>query len=160
MQQTEQEAAPAVAGANKARMYFDSTLKTWMISENGGDYVKMTQEVLEYAISDETTAITTGTDKLISHAPFDFLLFEVIGGLSVVSSSGAPQFDVNKNGSTVFSTPLTIDANEETSITAATPAVLTANPLQFTKGDKISFDIDTAGTGAKGAKVQLIIARN
>jgi hypothetical protein len=43
---------------------------------------------------------------------------------------------------------ITIDANEKTSITAAAPPVIAATAIA--KDDEISFDIDVAGTGAKG----------
>lgn len=107
------------------------------------------------AISDETTAITTGTAKITFHAPFDFMLEDIIAGLTAVSTSGDPAFDVNKAGASIFATTLTIDANEETSITAATAYNFTGSAarITFAKGDKITIDIDTAGTGAKGAKI-------
>lgn len=105
------------------------------------------------AISDEATALTTGTAKITFHAPFDFTLTDIIAGLSAQSTSGLPAFNVKKGGTTIFSTTLTIDANEDTSITAATAYVFTTNPTKFAKGDKITIDIDTAGTGAKGAKL-------
>lgn len=105
------------------------------------------------AIGDEATAITTGTAKVTFHAPMDFTLSDIIAGLSAQSTSGNPAFNVKKAGTTIFSTTLTIDANEDTSITAATPYVFSTAPTKFAKGDKITIDIDTAGTGAKGPKI-------
>jgi hypothetical protein len=65
-----------------------------------------------------------------------------------VSSSGIIQVDVNEEGSSVFSTPITIDAGEETSDTAATPGVVSDSSLASRA--KISVDIDASGTNAKG----------
>lgn len=107
------------------------------------------------AISDETTALTTGVAKVTFYAPFDFTLTDILAGLSAQSTSGLPAFNVKKNGTTIFATTLTIDANEDTSLTAATAYNFTASAasVAFAKGDKITIDIDTAGTGAKGAKL-------
>lgn len=108
------------------------------------------------AISDETTALTTGVAKVTFYAPYDFTLSDIFAGLSAQSTSGLPTFDVKKNGTTIFSTTLTIDANEDTSLTAATAYVFTTSPTKFAKGDKITIDISTAGTGAKGAKLYFL----
>jgi hypothetical protein len=61
--------------------------------------------------------------------------------------------DVNDGGATMLSTKLTVDANEKTSTTAATPAVLSDTTVA--NDAELTFDIDTAGTGAKGLKVWL-----
>jgi hypothetical protein len=116
------------------------------------------EALIMVAISDEATAITTGTAKITMHAPFDFTLEDVIAGLTAVSTSGLPAFDINKAGASIFATTLTIDANEETSITATTAYNFTASAarIAFAKGDKITIDIDTAGTGAKGAKIYML----
>ena len=56
----------------------------------------------------------------------------------------------------MFSTVLTIDANEKTSTTAAIPAVLTSTPLSVADDDEFTVDIDVAGTGAIGLKILLL----
>lgn len=111
------------------------------------------EEVIGVALSDETTAITTGTGKAYIRAPFALTLTGVRANLNTASSSGVPTVDINVNGSTILSTKLTIDANELTSVTAATPAVISSGVIA--DDDQISFDIDVAGTGAKGLKVWL-----
>jgi hypothetical protein len=111
-------------------------------------------QCLMYAISDETTAITTGTAKLTFRMPFAFTVTAVRASLTTASSSGIPTFDINENGSTILSTKLTIDANEKTSTTAATAAVISDAALA--DDAEITIDIDVAGTGAKGAKIYLI----
>lgn len=105
------------------------------------------------AISDESTAITTGTAKVTIRAPRAMTLSTVLGSLNTVSSSGIPTFDVNVNGATILSTKLTIDVSEKTSTTAAVPVVLSGTAIAL--DDEITFDIDVAGTGAKGAKIVL-----
>lgn len=114
-------------------------------------------EVLAIAVSDETTAITTGTAKVTFRMPFAMTLTAVRANLNTASSSGTPTVDINEGGSTILSTKLTIDASELTSTTAATPAVISDTALA--DDAEITIDIDTAGTGAKGLKVYLIGTR-
>lgn len=117
------------------------------------------------AASDEITAITAGTGKTTFHMPYAFELTDEDGvailpfaGLTTAQASGNIfTVDINKNGASIFSTVLTIDNTEETSITAATPAVLASTPVTFAKGDKVTIDVDQIGNGsAKGLKVYLI----
>lgn len=111
-------------------------------------------EFLPVAVGDETTNITTGTSKYTFRMPFEMLLNEVRCSLSTASASGNVAIDINKNGVSIFSTTLTIDATEKTSTSAATPAVITTTTLQ--DDSEITIDIDSAGSGAKGLKVLLI----
>ena len=111
-------------------------------------------ESLIIAVGDETTAITAGTAKVTFRMPYAFTLTAVRASLTTASTSGNPAVDVNENGTSIFSTTLTIDANEKTSTTAATAAVLSDTALA--DDAEITVDIDTAGTGAKGLKIYLI----
>lgn len=113
---------------------------------------------LHYAIGDETTVITTGDAKLTVRAPFAFTLTAVRFSLATASSSGLPTFDLNESGVTVFSTKVTIDANERTSTTAATPAVI-SDPA-IADDAELVVDFDVAGTGAKGVKMTLLGTRS
>ncbi len=117
-------------------------------------------EVFILACSDETTAITTGTAKLTFRIPFACRTNQLPrASVNTVSSSGAPAINIKKNGTTIFSTTLTIDVSELTSVTAGTPAALTSTPTTFADDDEVTIDIDTAGTGAKGLKVCLYVVR-
>lgn len=140
-------------GTTPKTLTVDEDLTTSNVVQKGG---YGNQECLIVAISDETTAITTGTAKVTFHMPYEFKLTKVKASLSTVSSSGAPAFDLNDDGTSVFSTTVTVDANEHFSDTAATAAVLTSTPVTIASGSKMTIDIDTAGTGAKGAKLYLI----
>lgn len=112
------------------------------------------------ALSDETTTLTTGTAKAVLHLPYAMTLTSVFAEVNTVSSSGVVTVDINEGagaGTTILSTKLTIDASEETSGTAATAAVISDSALaQFAR---LTFDIDTAGTGATGLKVHLLGTR-
>ncbi|MEI6296288.1 MAG: hypothetical protein WCO84_01405 [bacterium] len=110
------------------------------------------------ALSDEITAITTGTAKMTFRSPFAVTLTKIPRiSLSTASSVNLPTVDIKKNGSSIFSTPLRIDATEKTSVTATTPAVLSTTSIA--DDDELTFDINEAGTGAKGLKVTLFYRR-
>ena len=107
-------------------------------------------------ISDETTALSTVTPAVTFRMPYAFTVTEVRASLATASSSTTPavQFDINEGGVSILSTKLTIDANEKTSTTAATPAVL--SDASLADDAEITFDIDHPGASAKGAKITLI----
>ena len=115
------------------------------------------EEIIGVALSDETTNITTGNAKATIRAPFAMTVTGVRANLNTASTSGIPTVDINDNGVTILSTKLTIDANEKTSVTAAIPAVISAPNIS--DDDEITFDIDVAGTGAKGLKVWIYAIR-
>lgn len=103
------------------------------------------------AMSDMTTDLTTGTAKAVWFAPENGTLVSVYIGVHDPSSSGVVRVDMNDTGGTVFTTRPAIDATEATSLTG-TNAVLDGT-VSFSRGDKFTFDIDDAGTDAKGLQV-------
>ena len=114
--------------------------------------------VLAVAVSDETTNITTGTAKVTFRMPFAMTVTAVRASLSTASTSGNPTFDFNEGGTSILgANKLSIDANEKTSTTAATATTISDSALA--DDAEITIDIDTAGTGAKGAKVYIIGTR-
>lgn len=119
-------------------------------------HIPRSTDAFAVVISDETTDITTGTAKVTMQMPYGFRLKQVKAGLTTASGSGAPTFDVNVNGVSIFSTRPTIDQGETSSDTAATPSVLTSTPFLIASGDTITIDIDVAGSGAKGAKLYFL----
>lgn len=105
-------------------------------------------------IGDETTAITVGTGKYTFRIPSLCSLVGVRASLSVAgSTSGTTTIDINKNGTTILSTKLTIDAGEKTSETAATPVAF--SNVNFADDDEITIDVDaiTGGGTEAGLKV-------
>lgn len=133
---------------DSASAYVAATLNAGL--EISGTTIRAT-EIHGIALSDETTSITTGTNKATYSLPYAFTVTSVYATLNTVSSSGVPTVDINEAGTTILSTKLTIDANEKTSATAATPPVI--SDAAIAANAEIGFDIDTAGTGAKGLKV-------
>lgn len=130
---------------------------SWTAAAGGATVADAKAEVLLLAVSDETTALTTGAAKLTFRMPWAFTVSEVRASLATASASGTVAVDVNETGTSIFSTTLTIDATEKTSKTALTAAVLSDTALA--DDAEITIDIDSAGSGAKGLKVTLIGTR-
>lgn len=114
------------------------------------------RESLIVACSDETTPLTAGTAKVTWHVPYNFVVQEVFAGLTTAQTSGSTfMVDINEAGTSILTTKITIDNTEETSLTAATPPVISDQSL--TKGAKMTVDIDQIGDGtAKGLKIYII----
>ena len=112
-------------------------------------------EVLERAISDEVTNLTTGAAKLTFRMPFGFVLTGIRASVNTAPVGAAIQVDVNEGGVSIFSTPLTIDAGEKTSVTAATPAVISDATLA--DDAEITVDIDTVGSTTAGKGLKLVM---
>jgi hypothetical protein len=108
------------------------------------------------AVSDETTALTTGAAKVTFRMPFAFTLTGVRASVTTAPTGSVLTVDINEGGASILSTKLTIDATEKTSTTAATPAVISDSALA--DDAEITIDIDTIGSTVAGAglKVYLI----
>jgi hypothetical protein len=113
-------------------------------------------EAIKIAVSDEGTALTTGTAKVTFRMPYAFTVTDVRASLTTAQGSGSIfTVDINESGSTILSTKLTIDNTEKTSTTAATPAVISDSSLA--DDAEITVDIDQIGNGtAAGLKVYII----
>jgi hypothetical protein len=110
---------------------------------------------LTVACSDETTAIVAGVGKVTFRMPFAMTLTSVRASLTTAATSGTFTVDINESGVTILSTKLTLDANEKTSTTAATPAVISDSALADDAEITIDVDDDAGGSPA-GLKVTLI----
>lgn len=111
---------------------------------------------IQFAVSDETTALTTGTGKITFRMPYAMSLTSVRGSLSSAQTSGSIlTINVKKNGSTIFATKLSFDNTEDTTLTATTPfSFLAGAPsISFADDDKVTIDIDQVGTGGAGLKI-------
>lgn len=127
-----------------------------IIKDGGTTTAKLRTQSIIVAASDESTNLTTGTNKVKFRMPYAFTLTAVRASLSAAQASGSIfTVDINENGSSILSTKLTIDNTETTSTTAATPPVISDTSLA--DDSEISIDIDQVGAaGAKGLKVALI----
>jgi hypothetical protein len=116
---------------------------------------EFTQAII-IAVSDESTALTTGTNKVRFRMPYAFTLTGVRASVNTAPTGAALIVDINEGGASILSTKLSIDATETTSTTAATPAVISDSALA--DDAEISIDIDQIGSTVAGAglKVALI----
>ena len=137
--------------ANKDILQYNSSSLVW---ENKKQPIE-----IQLAASDETTALTAGTNKVTFRLPVAFTLTAVRASLTTAQASGSIfTVDINQSGSSVLGTKLTIDNTEKTSVTAATPATITTSAL--TDDAEITVDIDQIGNGtATGLKITLIGTR-
>lgn len=117
-------------------------------------------ESMIVACSDETTELTIGAGKVTFRMPYAFQLTEVPRAslTTAQSAGGLVTVDINKNGTSIFSTRITIDNTEKTSKTALSQPALSSSPTTFADDDEVSVDIDYVETsgGAAGLKVMLI----
>jgi hypothetical protein len=113
-------------------------------------------EVLQIAVSDEATALTTGTAKVTFRMPFAMTLTGVRASVGTAPTGAALIVDINEGGTTILSTKLSIDATEKTSTTAASAAVISDSSLA--DDAEITIDVDQIGSTVAGAglKVALI----
>ena len=112
--------------------------------------------IVQLSCSDLTTAITTGTTKAYFRSPLAFTLTDVRASLLTAQTSGNIfTVDINQSGVSILSTKLTIDNTEKTSVTAATPAVISTTAIA--DDAEITIDVDQVGSGtAAGLIVTLI----
>lgn len=114
---------------------------------------KSIPQALTVAVSDETTALTTGTAKITFRAPHSMELTEVRASVTTAPTGANLNIDVNDSGTSIFSTILSIDAGEKTSTTAATAAVISDSSIA--DDAEITIDIDQVGSTVAGAGLKI-----
>lgn len=119
--------------------------------------------VVQIGVTDPAgSAITTGDGKAFLVIPAElngWLLTDAQAAVvGAVSTSGTPTVQIANVTDAVdmLTTKITIDANETTSYTAATPSVVDTANDDVATGDVLRVDVDVAGTGAKGLVVILV----
>lgn len=108
---------------------------------------------ITFPITDTVSTITTGVAKQYWDFTHTATIKSIRATVGTQSTSGGLRFDVKKNGVTVFSTTPTIDANELSTATAATNSVLSTTAVAL--NDRMTFDINEAGLGAKNAQITI-----
>jgi hypothetical protein len=113
------------------------------------------KSAIQIACSDLTSVLTVGSGKAYFRMPGAFTVTGVRASLLNAQTSGSIfTVDINENGSTILSTKLTIDNNEDTSTTAATAAVVSDTSLA--DDALITIDFDQIGVGGSGVIVTII----
>lgn len=108
---------------------------------------------VHYALGDQSTVITAGT-TYTDRMPACYVL-AVRAGLKNASTSGLPEFDIKPGGVSMLSTTITIDANEKTSTSAVTPAVISTPAIA--DDTEVTFTIVAGGTNATGPEISMLV---
>lgn len=126
----------------------------------GGTYPNPTvKTVIALACSDESTAIVAAAPIVTFRMPHAMTLTAVRASLTAAAATGTFTIDIKEGGVTILSTLLTIDATEETSTTAAVPAVI--SDASLADDAEITIEVtDDASGDAEGLKVYLIGTRS
>lgn len=109
--------------------------------------------------SDQNTAIgnITGGDLVMPFAGFVSLVGATV---DTAGTTNTTTVDINKNGSSILKTKVTIDSAKKTSRTAAIPSIINAAVRFFSTGDIFTFDIDAVNTTpAKGLTMFLNVTQ-
>lgn len=107
-------------------------------------------------IYDTVSTVDIRTKLAFFSVPWTKKLVEVQAIVDTAGTTGPVTVDINKNGTTVLSTKITIDSAETSSETAATPPVISVPSVD--KDDIYTIDVDTTrtGTDALGLAVRMI----
>lgn len=138
----------------------DAQVLTADSTQGGGMRWETRDRSTQFKIFDDLTVLTAGDGKLI------FCIASEMNGLNLVeanafvttaSTSGTPTIQIRNvtQSADMLTTPITIDANEFTSYTAATPPIIDPAHDSVATGDLIAIDVDVTGTGAQGLGVLL-----
>jgi hypothetical protein len=75
---------------------------------------------------------------------------DIAASVATAPTGGTLIVNIKKNGTSIFSTLVSIDATEKTSVTAATPYVFTTNPTVWAVGDVREYSISQVGAIVAG----------
>lgn len=114
------------------------------------------QESFIVGLSNETSDLEAGSEKISFRVPFNFLLQEIRGSLNVASTGSSVIVDLNVDGNSILSTPLSIDAGELTSTTASVLPVFSSSLIP--DDSRVSLDIDQIGSTTAGAGLKITLS--
>ena len=113
------------------------------------------REYIRLDIGDETTPLTTGTNKFTFRMPHLFTLESVRASVTTAPTDADLIIDINEAGVSVLGDKLSIDAGEKTSQSATTPATIT-DPNIADDGE-ITIDINQVGSTIAGAGLKITL---
>lgn len=152
---SQEDHAPNNAEANAAQVNAaeitagsEAALRSFSPADIAAFFTKHSIVLIPFSISDTSSDLEAGIGKGHFHMPFTGTLFGVYAGVQTTPSGSTLIFDINKAGSTVLSTKISIDSGEKSSHTAATAPVISS--ASFAKGDEVTADIDQVGSTTAG----------
>lgn len=147
------------ANADYIAIYDASTSQNKKILAN--DTIFFNRSLVIKVIADTLpTYVGDGIARIVLPSNFEGLSLKSIGGHVYTTATGSTtniQVHNESKGQDMLSTLLTIDAGENDSSTAATPAVINTSTDNVNDGNVIRFDIDQIGstTAANGLELRL-----
>jgi len=137
--------------------WLDPSGPTWRSRKIQGDWLPKIFERI--TCGDETTPLTTGLKYTFRwHNTNINFGFKVDASLTTAQASGGTKvtIDIKKNGGSIFTTPMTFDNGETTTITASVPHVFDGDPIT-SEGDEFTIIVDAiqSGSAAAGLKVYI-----
>lgn len=109
-------------------------------------------------IVDASTSVVTGSNFAFFTIPWTIgrTLIEVHAEVFTAGTTGVSTVDINKNGTSMLSTKITIDSGETGSDTAVIPAVIDLDEDEVVENDRITIDVDgVSSTAPLGLFVRL-----
>lgn len=109
-------------------------------------------DALQIAASDETTDLTTGIVTTF-RAPYAIELTDVRASVTTAPVGADITVDVTSNGTTIFSTIISIDDGSKTSVGSASPRVISTTSIP--DDAELKIDIKTVGSTTAGTGLKL-----
>ncbi|HEY0462531.1 MAG TPA: hypothetical protein VGC97_25580 [Pyrinomonadaceae bacterium] len=131
------------------RLYWFGNQTGFLGLDTNFDIKSQTPEPWTIPCSDTSSSLTTGTVKAYCRAPYAFKIISVRASVQTAPTGAPLIIDINRNGNSILSTKLSIDASEKTSVTAAVPAVIDTTELVnsiIVDDAEITIDIDQIGS--------------
>jgi predicted aconitase with swiveling domain len=99
--------------------------------------------------------LTAAAGKAFVVAPYGGTIKKIAARVGATSAGSSILVDINKNGTTIFTT----QANRPTIAAASVVATLAGTPevLTFAAGDLLSVDIDQIGSGTAGSNLGVAV---
>jgi hypothetical protein len=137
-------------------IWYDGTEVKFRASGSTRDIAPSTRpHIFEFALSDETSDLATGTSVVTWRAPMALTITDIRLSVGTAPTDATVVVDINEGGVSIFSVTPTIDATEKTSTTAATAYTLSDSSIA--DDAEITFDIDQIGSTIAGAGLKVKI---
>ena len=114
-------------------------------------------EYVQIACGSSTVPITSGSNRGFDVSPVNGIITNTFADYMDGGNTDSSTFDVEVSGSSIYSTKLTIDVNESSSRSAATPAVISTGSIST--GDRIFIHAEAVPTGALLPIVTIVIEK-
>lgn len=123
-----------------------------------GDGLEFTPDYMDFACSDETSDLTVDIvfTMICNRAYTNVSAIEF--SVTTAPTGANLEFDVRKNGTTIYATPPIIDAGEKSTYTASVSQVISGLNSDFDIGDELQVRVGQVGStvAGKGLKATMI----